>query len=31
MDFNSSQLLIKGYLEFNDFWQHLTTDTQIVL
>ena len=31
MDFNSSQLLIKGYLEFNDFWQHLTIDTQIYI
>jgi hypothetical protein len=34
MDFNSSQFLIKGfkgYLEFNELWQHLTIDTQIVL
>jgi hypothetical protein len=28
MDFNSSQILIKGYLEFNELWQHLTIDTQ---
>ena len=28
MDFNSSQFLIKGYLEFNELWQHLTIDTQ---